>query len=287
MRKYTMRTRKRMFSDETEQEMCRSYQSGLSSLEIAHRHGVTTRTILLILQRWKVSLRSPSDRNRIYGLNTHAFDEIATEAQAYWLGFLFADGNVSGSRIVRIYVAESDRDILVKFRDFMSSEAPIRDFSVTTNKKVDARQSNINMTDLYLGHRLNELGIIPNRKHDGVSWKTCLYSVPPELQHHWIRGWFDGDGAAHADLSHRGPSLSFHGPKELLLEVRTILAREQDTNPDLVVSENTKYYVNHPIYSLRYSGRNMVNKVADFLYKDAHIWLPRKRAIVDHAPKVR
>jgi hypothetical protein len=272
---------KRMFSDEAEQEMCRIYGSGISAAEIARRNNVTPRTISLILQRWQAPLRSSSDRNRIYSLDVHAFDHITTEAQAYWLGFLFADGNVSGGRIVRLYVAESDREILVKFRDFMKSTAPIRDFTVTTNKKVDARQSNINMTDLYLGRKLNDLGIIPNRKHDGVSWRVCFSAVPKELQHHWIRGWFDGDGAAHTDHSPRGPSLSFSGPKELLIEVRRIITEEKGTNPDLKISENTNYYVNHPIYALRYAGRNILDKVVEFLYQDAHVWLERKRVVVD------
>ncbi len=270
--------KKLKFNSEQSAEIVKMYEGGMSAKAIGKMYGSQPQTITAILLRGGIVPRSVSDRNRLYSLDTHIFDSIDTEAKAYWLGYLFADGNVSGGRIVRVYVAESDREIAVKFKEFMGSEAPIRDFTVNTNKKWGARQSNINMTDLYLGHRLNDLGIIPNRKHDGVSWQVCFHAVPKELQHHWVRGWFDGDGSAWS--STRGPVVSFCGPEGLLTEIRGIIAQEKGTNPHLVICKN-KDFIFDPIYGLYYAGRNVAKAAAEFLYRDAHVYLQRKKDVVD------
>ena len=62
-----------------------------------------------------LNISVPNHHNSLKFNNT-VFDSIDTEEKAYWLGFLYADGNVnSKSNIVSISLKRADREHLVKF----------------------------------------------------------------------------------------------------------------------------------------------------------------------------
>ena len=66
----------------------------------------------------------------------HSFDVIDTEEKAYWLGFLYADGNVSNTKNeVGITLQSSDIKHLYKFKTFLkSSKIPTLNVSEKYNR---------------------------------------------------------------------------------------------------------------------------------------------------------
>ena len=55
-----------------------------------------------------------------YTFKKDSFKEIKTEIGAYWLGFLYADGNVSKKRNrITIVVNVKDKEIIYKFLKFI------------------------------------------------------------------------------------------------------------------------------------------------------------------------
>ena len=56
-----------------------------------------------------------------YKYNKNAFNQITTEKDAYWLGFLLADGYVGGDSkpFLQIKLGEIDKNHLIKFLDYM------------------------------------------------------------------------------------------------------------------------------------------------------------------------
>ena len=89
------------------------YLNNMSIKEIEEKYNTSRFTIANILRIHNVT----QDRMyRKYNFNEHYFDNIDTEHKAYWLGFLYADGNNSNYTI-SIVLQERDKYILDKFKE--------------------------------------------------------------------------------------------------------------------------------------------------------------------------
>ena len=76
-----------------------------------------------LLQEWEERFQNISIRNDIPFVNrSHDefdyFSEIDIEEKAYWLGFIYADGYVTGSKL-GIAIANLDRMHLEKFKKWL------------------------------------------------------------------------------------------------------------------------------------------------------------------------
>jgi hypothetical protein len=110
---------------------------------------------------------------------------IETEAAAYWLGFLAADGNVSNGRI-RLGLASRDADHLRAFCQWLATDRPI--YSGVNNHGRPVSTCEISSARLVAA--LGRYGIVPRKTYV----TKHLPSVPPALTRHLIRGYFDADG---------------------------------------------------------------------------------------------
>lgn len=249
----------RKLSNETEAEVVRRYLAGESLRSMAAGYGVKHQTLADSLRRQGTMQRTPPERNRLYSLDATTFQTIDTEAKAYWLGFLFADGSVS-KRTVTLALSHKDRSHVEAFRDFMKSEAPVKDVM----RLVNTLTSIVQITDRDLAADLVKLGISVGRPLP----TTSLIATPPELQHHWIRGFFDGDGSA----GQGRPRMSFCCPHtELLHLIRDMIAAwaRHPFGSILPHSHGVVWY-------LTYSGINSCRDTANYLYRDATFCLQRK-----------
>lgn len=263
----------RNFTDSEEEQIAKIYLSGISARAIARAYNLGHHiSITSALRRQQITQRSPAERNRLYKVNPYAFDEIDNELTAYWWGFLYADG-FTHNRTLHLRLAIKDIEQVRRLKRFLELEAPIKVIYVgASNTPKKYKQAIIETTDKHLVGRLGNLGIIRNRP----IFSKAIRFLPIPLTHHWIRGYFDGDGSARQDKS-----LSFVGQPELLKWLRLQFATYANTNPKLAITK----HITANIHYLTISGRIQALKVADYIYQDATIWMERKRNVIDNWPK--
>lgn len=145
---------------------------------------------------WEPSPTFKTPRHRLFQrlpIDERAFDSPLSDAAAYWLGYLMADGMMSDGGTVRL--SSIDHEHIAKFQAFMKTELKIsRRQTVTNFGPCDL--SALSFKNAALSARLRELGLIPR--------KTGKESVPAEvrLNPHFWRGLVDGDGTVGLYLNH-------------------------------------------------------------------------------------
>ena len=252
----------RKYTDEFEEEIARWYQEGKGERQLAKELQVSRNCIHGALGRQKTEFRSPGERNRLYQVDAHAFDVIDTEHKAYFLGLLYADGNVH-KRTVKLSQKRQDRILVERLKKFLKSEHPI-DEQMQLCKGKRYPQSRIMVTEGHLASRLKSLGILPGRP----SHKSTVGAIPEPLRIHFIRGYFDGDGSAHTT-----PGLSFAGSEPFLEWIRAVLFSMGVSKEDATITKHTTAQ----IYYLYYSSKKQGVPVAKAMYKNATTGLERKR----------
>jgi hypothetical protein len=121
------------------------------------------------------------------------FTYIDTEYKAYILGFIYADGclidNINGrQRRLSIEIQEQDGYILNLLGLSTVSRLPYIKIKPKINE-MNTQVLNISSNDLV--NRLIELGCNINKSKVGMKFPD----LPKNLIHHFIRGFFDGDGS--------------------------------------------------------------------------------------------
>lgn len=259
----------RNFTDNEEVEIGKIYLSGKSTKAIARAYGLSHHiSITSALKRQGIIQRDKSERNRLYKCNPHIFDSLDNEVSAYLHGFIYADGCIMYEKTLTINISARDRSHLEKIKIAIESESPIKDIK---NYGYGNGLVQLSFTERYLVGRLIKTGISTGRPNPYIA----MQAIPDSTFHHWLRGFFDGDGSAK-----KSPDINFCGDKILLELLRARIAQNCEVNPKLAIVK----HITKPLYYLSYSGRLMALKVADFMYRDATIWLERKRQVIENWP---
>lgn len=258
-----MPSNKPIFPPEVEQEITRRHHAGERIYLLAQEYGV-----------WPSRIRAAIERNGgqfvsfDYKFNEHAFDALDNEQACYWLGFLFADGYVSNEGL-RINLKRSDEQHLYKFKAFLQAEQPIH-YDITRAKGVEHLRAHIMIADRQFARQLVDLGISKDRPNA----MRCLLVIPEHLRHHWFRGLFDGDGCAH-----KTGRLTFLAPECILQYLKsTVLAFPRSSKSR---ADGAKIYIGDKISRISFGGIAQCRLIADWLYNDATVWMPRKRNVID------
>jgi Mor family transcriptional regulator/DNA-binding CsgD family transcriptional regulator len=250
-----------------EQEMSDLYLAGGSPAVLSNRFGVSQETIRNSLRRRGISLRSRSEGLRRYALDQSFFDSIDSEEKAYTLGFIAADGCVY-KNILKINLAERDREHLIRLRDALGSTHPVR-------KDAKKNQAELHIASDRLRDGLAAHGIIP-RKTRVLRWPN---TVPPGLLRHYLRGYADGDGcwSARRRKPTHSPTLNFCfvGNLAFCREAQRFMVNAASLNPTKILP-----YKHSPgIASVSYGGNKQVSRIWHLLYDGATVYLSRKRDV--------
>lgn len=222
----------------------------------------------IVIRRYLIEENLVNSKNlyRKYNCNQDFFEIIDSEAKAYWLGFLYADGNVSRNTI-KIRLSERDYSHLEKFREAIQG----KDYEITRGTQNSfgtmTRYSQISINSAKMKSDLVKLGCVPNKSL--ILKFPNLSQVPEYLQKHFIRGYFDGDGSIIVPKTVKYPqtSLSFLGTEDMLQHIKTILKVQTPIKLD---KRSNKIYV------LLFGGNINVSTKLDFMYKNAQVYLSRK-----------
>jgi hypothetical protein len=196
---------------------------------------------------------SQSCARREYYVNENVFDCIDSEEKAYWLGFLMADGTQDGDAVI-LELQISDRDHLLKFKEFMSAEHPVK----TRERENDS--AGISIGSRKLCSALDTLGVVRNKS------LIARYPVIPDyLDRHFIRGMFDGDGCmCVSPKGYRSFSI-YSGSLDLLTGIHSKF-----------ISNNIKMNLATKHNNMNLGKRAELIKLKKFLYEDSSVFLERK-----------
>lgn len=244
----------------------------ISSTQIAKIMGAKRYQINYILEKNGIA-KTFSEARREYGLDEHYFDEIDTPNKAYILGFLYADGyNNDINHTVVLTLHEKDKDTLEKIRKELKCEKPLYHISSVNKKDGKPRElESLILASKHMSETVKKWGLIPN--------KTFTLEFPKflsdNLVSHFIRGYFDGDGCAYIEKRvDRQDRLfvSIMSSTKFCCEMQQYLEKL-----------GLKMYVNHPTNKnennslIRATKRADVKKIKDYIYKDADLYMERKR----------
>lgn len=212
----------------------------------------------------------PVSPGRIYVLDDYFFDVIDTEAKAYWLGFVAADGCVrtgpqgaAGWQMnsLAVKLQPGDAGHLEKMRADLRAESPVQ---VIPKSATDFGRSAIVFSSRRLVESLIALGITPRKSLTLEPW-----AGPPELMRHYWRGAFDGDGTL---VKHPGERDKWHLRmlgSEAVVEAFRVWA-------SAISGSKAAKYPKVSIWSWTAGGLASPQVIVRELYGDATVYLDRK-----------
>eukprot|EP01084_Bolivina_argentea_P016220 30367_1 len=138
---------------------------------------------------------------------------------AYWLGFLFADGCVSDTKSpyrILLYLKCSDYSHVEKYKKALQSTYHLG-LSKNGNVINGYCKAMHSICDNSLAMDLIRLGCIP-RKSLTLNWPK---NIPDEYVHHFVRGYFDGDGCIHFHKNRKSLDVSFLGASKFIMYLQS------------------------------------------------------------------
>lgn len=223
---------------------------------------------------------------RKYKLNENFFEKIDTEEKAYVLGFVYADGNNKSQRSGLMFSLNAqDIEILEKIKNAMSSDGEIKIFD--RKDYVGGKCAHIDFNSYKLSRDLTDKGAPPNKTYKIV---FPLF-IDEKLIHHFVRGYFDGDGCIWngkrkkmrvKDKKNKNGYRDriVHNVKFTITSNINFILGIQNHLINAIGLKRTKIYhrkkENEAIGTLEYSGRRNIEKIFNYIYKDATIFLERK-----------
>lgn len=257
-----------------QEAICRQYLDGARAHAIGSALGFGKSTILRVLESHGITRRDRSEARRRYTCDDHFFDVIDSELKAYWLGFIAADGCVTGNSL-SVGLQARDREHLERLQSGLDATNPVTSGCSTSGHPTAA----LFVTSQALVAGLERNGVI-RRKSKTLEWP---HHLDASLLRHYLRGYFDGDGwftvgqSAYVRKSDggRGSTLNWGiiGTDAFCADARRFLMRE--------VNVGGRPPEPHPVSAgmslLKYGGNLQASRIYRLLYDDASVWLPRKR----------
>lgn len=203
------------------------------------------------------------------------FEKIDCEENAYFLGLMYADGYVvirenkpkSTSHLAAISLKSSDDYLLEKFSDLIYGKRLLSKIIYEKEEHSDAYRFSIHNKKICLD--LINLGCIPNKSK--ILQFPTEEQVPENLIHHFIRGYFDGDG-----------SCGIYGEKDKLqFSICGSVFFIDSLSKYLNKKFNYKFscYNTGNIKVVASSHSQKVIEFRDFIYENSSISMKRKRDI--------
>lgn len=237
---------------------------------------------------YKRSVQSEIKRPKKYQYDDTYFSIIDNEHKAYWLGFIMADGCIiqksknRPSLSLVINLQESDKEHLEKFNKDLQGNLPIK---IRTQKPhvIHSWQKDVYISETkYSTIEVNSKWLCQDLIRHGVAQRKTLKEHSPliknpDLIKHFIRGFFDGDGCFSAtkpsDKNREYPKIFIASGHEIIQFIVDNVFKETG-----FVMGQDKYYKLDRCYIQSEEG---FLKFVKYIYKDATIFLDRKKELID------
>jgi len=255
---------------EEELDILQKRKSGIKRKDIIEEYGISDRHYQNVILKNGGELNKRVNK---YSFNEDYFEKIDTEDKAYFLGFIVADGSVNE---VRLNISQKEPDILYKFEKFIKLKDGVR-------KHTKRNIHFLNLTSSKLITDLNNLGIYQN--------KTMIVkypNIPKELEHHFMRGVFDGDGCISIhkrredsrDTTDRGQVNICSGSIDFIQKYVDRLNEMCGITKNKIRCPKGTYSV------IDWGSFSDIERFYDFFYKDATVYLERKKKTFEVAVSI-
>ena len=212
-----------------------------------------------------------------YSYDSDFFEKIDSEAKAYWLGFLYADGyihrNYKNGKIksmsLELSLKSEDRVHLENFLRDIKSNVPIKDKVIKLNdKKYFANRVIVSNTKMC--RDLVNLGCVPNKSL--ILTFPSYDIVPKEFMWDFIRGYFDGDGSIYYNNKEHTIKVEmvFVGTQNFLKGINDFLLLEG-------IPSVFKIYQKGNAFEMYIYGYDNIIMIYDKFYHTATRYLKRKK----------
>lgn len=240
------------------------YQSGMSMKQMAKTYHISAARIKNILTLNNIQT-TPSAYHRDYlsKINHDYFSKIDTEHKAYWLGFLYADGyNNEKFYQIELTLKEADSYMLEILKQDVNTVYDIFNKDVKLNDKI-FKCSRLTLYSKKMSQDLVRLGCV--QKKSLVLKFPTEEQVPKHLIHHFMRGYFDGDGCI------SGSKVILVGTKDFLERYVDIIRNNTDISP--AGSWSTTGLASQ----WQHASKKDLKLIYNFLYNNETICLKRKQ----------
>lgn len=232
---------------------------------------MNSKTIKKILKKNGIHVLSNSEAHKVRTIDENFFDNIDSHRKAYYLGFLCADGSVSGSNNrVQVSIQERDRNIIDALKEDLKTDYKIVKMSYSQKNQNWQDQCCLTITNAAIHDALILHGVIPN--------KSKLLEFPKGLDKKYyssfILGYMDGDG--NISKNPKDMRCNFVSTEKFCLSVADILKEELGINCSIMLCHRNSKVATRV---LQIAGKNQVSKFLNWIYSDCDIYLERKYKI--------
>lgn len=237
-----------------------------SLTKLGEKYGIKRQDISSYLKSKNIKIINYQNIPR---LNQYAFDSMDSEEQFYWLGFLYADGNIShtGNRL-EVRLSIKDLEHLEKFKQFLNLSTEIRTGICDGNYFC-----HLSVRNKHIWNTLYNLGCIPRKTLILKFPNISLFKNNKHFLLHFIRGYIDGDGCLCIYKNKNGKTrttISLVGTKKFVSSVNDIFKNFNGS----IRSKTSKGWLNKA-FELSFSDYPS-RVIARLLYENATIYLTRK-----------
>lgn len=246
------------------------YKNGMPLLQVWRATGVGRNKLYNTLKDLGL-MRSNKENSRKYDVNHDFFRSIDSEEKAYWLGFIYADGYVTcsktGQKNVGVTLGRKDRAHLESLREALQASYEIKDYEGNSYGKV-IEYSRLLITSDQLYDDLQSKGVLTKKSLILTFPKEDV--VPAELTHHFIRGYFDGDGSfSYSGKRDNTYAVKIQGTAEFLRHLMIHIEKD-------LVNLSKRWDDDKNSYSLEFMAKNDVIAFGKYIYNNATIYMDRK-----------
>ncbi len=203
------------------------------------------------------------------------FNEINSEAKAYLLGFILADGSIEqGYGVNSVVICNSVDDLetgeLFNKEIFPGNKLWFKDHP---GKK---RTFSIKGSSKEIIEDLSKFNIKPRKTYD-TEFEFNFKLMPENYYKDFIRGFFDGDGHVSFSKESKQFTMGFYATSKPFLEQLGLIIQEQFKVKYII---DTKKATNMYVYCLRFNcdgeRRSFIQKLYNWFYSDSSCFLKRK-----------
>lgn len=217
-------------------------------------------------------------------INHSYFKDIGTEKKAYWLGFLYADGNVMHYKekgncyVLTLELKYEDKYMLELLKESLESDRKIdecyseREIQKDSKYKKPKHNARIMFNSKQIFEDLNRYGVVPNKTFKIKE----LPQIDKSLLRHFIRGYFDGDGTVYKVTKNQNIKFGFYGTYDFITNMKNTLTQEIELNSVKVIKQKESN-----VSFITYSSKNNIIDFYNYIYRDSTIYLKRKRKIFE------